>query len=186
MPYPHPEPLSLRQTTADPYLHRRCSNRVLSQSLWVPGSWSTQRLFEPSENLWQEWDLILNVNSPPPPTTILLGLLLCPWMWSISLLLVQCLPSYWGFSDFGRGVSPHGWSSGVQAPLLTLDMRYLLKATAPDLGCGVSPLGRSSTSHTPLAAPADHINSLLIIYFANIFSYSVGCLFILLIVSFAV
>ena len=36
MPYPSllcPEPLSLRQTTADPYLHRRCSNTVLSQSL---------------------------------------------------------------------------------------------------------------------------------------------------------
>ena len=33
----HPEPLPLRQSTAEPYLHRRCSNTVLSQSLW--GSW---------------------------------------------------------------------------------------------------------------------------------------------------
>ena len=36
MPYPgllHPEPLSLKQSTADPYLHSRCSNTVLSQSL---------------------------------------------------------------------------------------------------------------------------------------------------------
>ena len=35
MPYPsllHPEPLSLQQTTTDQYLHRRCSNTVLSQS----------------------------------------------------------------------------------------------------------------------------------------------------------
>ena len=32
----HPEPLSLRQTTDDPYLHRRHSNTVLSQSLWGP------------------------------------------------------------------------------------------------------------------------------------------------------
>ena len=32
----HPEPLSLRQSTADPYLHRRRSNTVLSQSLWGP------------------------------------------------------------------------------------------------------------------------------------------------------
>ena len=32
MPYPHPEPLSLWQTTADPNLNRRCSNIVLSQS----------------------------------------------------------------------------------------------------------------------------------------------------------
>ena len=29
----HPEPLSLWQSTADPYLYRRCSNTVLSQSL---------------------------------------------------------------------------------------------------------------------------------------------------------
>ena len=32
-----PEPLSLWQTTTNPYLHRRCSTTVLSQSLW--GSW---------------------------------------------------------------------------------------------------------------------------------------------------
>ena len=105
MPYPHPEPLSLRQTTADPYLHRRCSNRVLSQSLWVPGSWSTQRLFEPSENLWQEWDLILNVNSPPPPP-----------------------PSCWGFSfALGCGVSPYCWSSAyhLTGVFLTLDVGCL-------------------------------------------------------------
>ena len=30
-----PEPLTLWQATADPYLHRRCSNTVLAQSLWV-------------------------------------------------------------------------------------------------------------------------------------------------------
>ena len=40
MPYPsllHPEPLSLWQSTADPYLHRKHSNTVLSQCLW--GLW---------------------------------------------------------------------------------------------------------------------------------------------------
>ena len=31
-----PEPLSLWQSTAGPYLHRRCSNTVPSQSLWGP------------------------------------------------------------------------------------------------------------------------------------------------------
>ena len=39
-PYPgllHPEPLPLRQATADPYLHRRHSNAALAQSLW--GLW---------------------------------------------------------------------------------------------------------------------------------------------------
>ena len=30
----------------------------------VPGSWCTHGLFEPSKPLWQEWDLILNANSP--------------------------------------------------------------------------------------------------------------------------
>ena len=37
VPYPcllHPEPLPLRQSTADTYLHRRHSNTALSQSLW--------------------------------------------------------------------------------------------------------------------------------------------------------
>ena len=40
MPYPgllHPEPLPLRQATADPSLHRRHSHTVLAQSLW--GLW---------------------------------------------------------------------------------------------------------------------------------------------------
>ena len=42
------------------------------------------------------------------PPTILLGLLLCPWVWGISSQLLQCLPSYWGFSDLGRRLSPQG------------------------------------------------------------------------------
>ena len=42
--------------------------------------------------------------------------------------LLQCLPSYWGFSDLGRGVSPHGRSSKVQPMLLTLVMEYLFTA----------------------------------------------------------
>ena len=40
MPYPgllHPDPLPLQKSTADPYLHRRHSHTVLSQSLW--GLW---------------------------------------------------------------------------------------------------------------------------------------------------
>ena len=59
MPYPgllHPEPLPLQQASADPYLCRRHSDRVLAQSLWVgpvfcalprseqlrrPGAWHT-------------------------------------------------------------------------------------------------------------------------------------------------
>ena len=34
----------------------------------VPGSWCAQDLFEPSEHLWREWDLILNTNSPLLPS----------------------------------------------------------------------------------------------------------------------
>ena len=53
----------------------------------IPGSCCAQGLFEPSEPLWQEQGLILNVNSP--------------------LLL-----SWWGFSfTLVRGVSPYGHSS---------------------------------------------------------------------------
>ena len=58
----------------------------------VPGSWYAQGLFEPSEHLWQVRNLILKVNS-------------------------SILPSCWGFSDLGHGVSPHGSSSDVQPPL---------------------------------------------------------------------
>ena len=45
------------------------------------------------------------------PSTILLGLLLCPWMWGISSKSssaaqppLQFLPSCWGFSALGSGV----------------------------------------------------------------------------------
>ena len=58
MPYPgllHPEPLPLRQATADPYLCRRYSNTVLAQSLWDPWVPVAQGLFEPSEHLWPVW-----------------------------------------------------------------------------------------------------------------------------------
>ena len=46
----------------------------------------------------------------------------------ISSQPLQCLPSYWGFSDLVQGVSPHGQSSEAQPLLLTLDMEYLFMA----------------------------------------------------------
>ena len=55
--------------------------------------------------------------------------------------LLQDLPSYWGFSYFGRGVSLHVCPNKVQPLLLTLDVGYFLRAFAPDLECGVAPLG---------------------------------------------
>ena len=54
----------------------------------VPGSWCTQGWFEPSEHLWQEWSLILNMNLFAPPI-ILLGLLLCPWTQGVSSKRLQ-------------------------------------------------------------------------------------------------
>ena len=84
MPYRHPEPLSLRQTTADPDPQR------LSQSLWGPRVLVRTGLFEPSEHLWQEQGLILNANSP---------LLLSCWGFSFA---------------HGRGASPHSHSSACR------------------------------------------------------------------------
>ena len=43
--------------------------------------------------------------------------------------LLQHLPSYFGFSYLGRGVSLHGCSSKAQLLLLTLDEGYLLTTT---------------------------------------------------------
>ena len=54
---------------------------------------------------------------------------------------LQHLPSYLGFSYFGRGVSFQGYSSKVQPLLLTLDEGYLLTAALPDLQRGIAPLG---------------------------------------------
>ena len=55
--------------------------------------------------------------------------------------LLQHLPSYLGFSYFGRGgISLHGCSSKARL-LLTLDEGYLLTAAVPDLQRGIAPLG---------------------------------------------
>ena len=101
------------------HIHSRCSKTVMSQFLWVSGSWCTQGLFEPSEHLWWEWGLILNANLPHLPSC---------WDFSFALghgissqsrssvmqLPLQSLPSGWGFSDLGHGISPHSHSSTVQ------------------------------------------------------------------------
>ena len=76
-PCPCNRPLPTRTSTGD------AQTQFCLSLCGVPGSWCTQDLFEPSELLWQEQGLILNVNS-------------C------------LLPSYWGFSFvLGCGVSPH-------------------------------------------------------------------------------
>ena len=63
--------------------------------------------------------------------------------------LLQHLPSYLGFSYFGRGVSLHGCCSKAQPLLLTLDEGYLLTAAPPDLEHGVAPLGPPATVQPP-------------------------------------
>ena len=129
MPYPgllHPEPLSLWRSTAFPYLHRRCSNTVLPQSLGGSLSPGAHRF------VWARWVSLVGMGFDSKhkfaPLTVLLGLLLCPWVWGMSSQLLQRLPSYWGFSDLGRAVSPHSCSSKAQPLLLTLNVGYLLTA----------------------------------------------------------
>ena len=58
----------------------------------VSGSFCGQGLFEPSERLCRKWGLILNAN-------------------------LSILPSCWGNSALGRGVSPHRCSRTAQLPL---------------------------------------------------------------------
>ena len=64
--------------------------------------------------------------------------------------LLQHLPSYLGFSYFGRGVALHSCSSKAQPLLLTLDQGYLLTAPPPDLEHGIAPLGPSVPMQPPL------------------------------------
>ena len=71
--------------------------------------------------------------------------------------LLQHLPSYLGFSYFGRGVSLHGCSSKVQPLLLTLEEGCLL---TPSLTCGIALLGPPAPTQPLLlargAAPPGH------------------------------
>ena len=107
-------PCPLWQAPADPYLHRRHSNRAPApcgrpllthtstgdtQTQYclslcgVSRSWCTQGLFEPSERLWRIWDLILNS-------------------------ILPLLPSCWGLSfALGHGVSPQSCSRAAKSPL---------------------------------------------------------------------
>ena len=129
MPYSsllHPESLFLWQATVDPYLHRKCSNTVLSLSLWSPWVLVCTRF------VWAFWasleEMVFGSKCEFAPSTILLGLLIFPWTWGISSQLLQGLPSYWDFSDLERGVSSYSQSSEAQPQLLTLDVGYLLSA----------------------------------------------------------
>ena len=91
--------------------HRRCSNTVLSQSLWGPWVLVCTRF------VWALWASLAGMGFDSKcefaPPTILLGL---PFA-------------------LGCGVSPHSNSSPylLTGVFLTLKVGYLLKAAAPDL-----------------------------------------------------
>ena len=80
------------------YLHRRCSNIFLCQSLWGP--WVVMHI----RFVWALWASLVGMEFDSKceftPPTILLGLLLCPWT---------------------RG-TPHGRSSKAQMDLNLLNM----------------------------------------------------------------
>ena len=91
MPYPgllHPEPLSLQQATANLDLLRRHLNTVLSQSVW--GLW----VLVCTRLVWAFRVSLVGVGFDSKrdfaPPTILLGLLLCPWISGISSWPLQC------------------------------------------------------------------------------------------------
>ena len=101
----HPEPLSPQQATTDPYLYRRHSNTVLSQSLWGACALVLTRFAWalPASKAGMQSDSKCKFT----PLTILLGPLPRPWIRGISSQTLQCLQSYWSFSDVGCGASPH-------------------------------------------------------------------------------
>ena len=96
-------PYPLQQSTADLYFYRRHSNRVLAQSLW--GLWvlvCTRFVWGLQVSLVvtgfdSKWDFF--------PPTILLGLLFCPWMWSIFL--------WWDPTFFCQWLLHTGYLAGV-------------------------------------------------------------------------
>ena len=49
----HPEPLTLRQLTADPYSSGDAHTQLWLRLCGVSGSWYTQGLLEPPERLWR-------------------------------------------------------------------------------------------------------------------------------------
>ena len=63
---------------------------------------------------------------------------------------LQHLPSYLGFSYFGRGMSLLGCSSKAQPLLLTVNEGYFLTAVLPELQCEMAPLGPPAPTQPPL------------------------------------
>ena len=121
-PCPCGSPLLTRTSTGD-------AQTQFCLSLYgVPGSWCSQGLFEPSEHVWWEWGLILNMN-------------------------LSLLPSCWGFSfALGHAVSPQSHSSTycLTEVSLTLDVGFLFlashcaRAAQPSAAAGMGEFNFSS------------------------------------------
>ena len=110
MPYPgllHPEPLPLRQATADLNPTGDAQTQPVSVSVGSLGPGVHKVCLSPLSLAGMEFDF----KSEFAPPTILLGFLLCPWRWGVSSQMLQHLPSYWGFTDLARGVSSQGHHS---------------------------------------------------------------------------
>ena len=89
MPYPgllDPEPLLPQQSTADPYRLRRHPNTILSQSLWC------LLVLVHTRYVWALWVSLagreFDSKCDFAPSTILLGLLHCPWKWDSWLNII--------------------------------------------------------------------------------------------------
>ena len=91
-----PRAPALQQATADPYLCMRHLNTILTQSLW--GLWVLVRRF-----VWafQVSLVVMRFESKCDFTlpTVLLGLLLSPWMWGIFFQLYPTFFCQWLFSS---------------------------------------------------------------------------------------
>ena len=102
----HPEPLPLKQATVDPYLHRRHSNTQRQVWLSLCGvSWCAHIFLSSLTSLA---GMGFDSKGEFAPPTILLGLLLCPWMWGIFSQPVK--QSTAATPNPGHGVSPPGHS----------------------------------------------------------------------------
>ena len=121
----YPEPLPLQQSTADTYLLRRHPDTVLSWSLW--GLWVLVCI----RYVWALWASLVGMGFDSkcffPPPTILLGLLLCPWMWGISSKSLQQQAAATPVPTILLGLLCP-WTWGISSKLL---QRHAATAPAP-------------------------------------------------------
>ena len=157
MPYPgllHPEPLPRQQASADPYLHRRHSDRVLAQSLWVGPAFCalprSEELRRP--DAWcmhsPKWAVCLNHLARPRG--------LVSWVrWESIISGVPCVSS----GELISGCDPPGGCqpyriSGRRGKQLGACSQFGGRCSSPlpsSSGCGKSaslPLGREELVHS--------------------------------------